>query len=503
MERRKFIYNIGAAAIAGSTKIGSGIDGSYPLYRQDVKFAGHSALKVKPVLIYHLFEKIEAETWREWGGLKTQADVDNETARIEKELKMYVSESDVPVEILPLEKVNTDESAKKAAETPCDVLLIYAAGSAGDRVYKQNRMNMLLNAGKQTVMFLRHKSGPVYLWYEIVHPKILRTGGGDEYNNTNFKIDDIVVDSYDEVLIRLRALYGLKSTAGTKLVAINGMGGWGASKEMIEPVVNNTWKIEVIPVSSDELSRRLKKRKSNTRLIENARSEMEKYLTQSGILAVNTEKNFVLSSFLLRDEFKDLISENNAHGITVRGCMSFGKVAETTPCLPFSLINDEGLMAFCESDFVVIPSGVLMRHISGKPVFLSDPTFPHDGITTCAHCSSPRRMNGKDLEPADILTHCESDYGAAPKVFYRKGQVITNIIPDHRSLKWVGFKGKIIDHPSLDICRSQFDCTIEGNWQKLLEDMRGFHWMTCYGDYLREIQYACSKVNIGFDNISA
>ena len=141
MQRRKFIYNISAAAIAGSAQIGSGINEPFPLYRQETTFLNNLPLKVKPVLIYNLFERIEAETWREWGGLKTQADVDNETARIEKELEMYLSETDVPIEILPLEKVNTDESAQKVAEIPCDVLLIYAAGSAGDRVYKQNRMN--------------------------------------------------------------------------------------------------------------------------------------------------------------------------------------------------------------------------------------------------------------------------------------------------------------------------------------------------------------------------
>jgi hypothetical protein len=502
MERRNFIYNMGAAAIAGSAQIGSGINKPFPLYRQKTTFSGNSPLKVKPVLIYHLHERKEADTWREWGGLKTQDDVDNEIIRIQKELKMYLSETDTPIEMLPLEKVNSDESAQKVAETPCDVILIYAAGSAGDKVYKQNRMDLLLNAGKPVVMFLRHKSGPVYLWYEIVHPKLLRSGGSDKYNNKNLKVEDVVIDSYDEILLRLRALYGLKSTAETRLVAIDGLGSWGVSREIVEPIIKNTWKMEVIPFSSDDLSKRLSRRKNNAKLVEKARIDMEKYLSQSGIVAVHTDKKFILSSFLLRDEFKDLIAENNAHGITVRGCMSFGSVSETTPCLPFSLINDEGLMAFCESDFVVIPSGVLLRHISGRPVFLNDPTFPHDGITTCAHCSSPRRMNGRDLEPADILTHCESDYGAAPKVFYRKDQVITNIVPDFHSLKWVGFKGKIIDHPSYDICRSQFDCTIEGDWKKLLKAMGGFHWMTCYGDYLNEISYALSKVNIEFENIS-
>ena len=63
-------------------------------------------------------------------------------------------------------------------------------------------------------MFLRHKSGPVYLWYEIAHPIFLRKYT-DEYKLPGgIDIWDIVVDDYDEVLWRLRALYGLKNTIG-------------------------------------------------------------------------------------------------------------------------------------------------------------------------------------------------------------------------------------------------------------------------------------------------
>ena len=59
-------------------------------------------------------------------------------------------------------------------------------------------------------------------------------------------------------------------------------------------------------------------------------------------------------------------------------------MSQTTACLPLSLLNDAGYLAFCESDFVVIPSGVLLHYISGLPVFLNDPTYQHDGVVTLA-----------------------------------------------------------------------------------------------------------------------
>ena len=43
---------------------------------------------------------------------------------------------------------------------------------------------------------------------------------------------------------------------------------------------------------------------------------------------------------------------------------------------------------------------------------------------------------------------------------------------------------------------------IDGDCDALLREMRGFHWMTCYGDYLRETGYALGKVGVDYVNLS-
>jgi hypothetical protein len=108
-------------------------------------------------------------------------------------------------------------------------------------------------------------------------------------------------------------------------------------------------------------------------------------------------------------------------------------------------------------------------------------------------------MNGKDLEPVRLLTHFESDYGAAPKVEMRKGQKVTSIIPDFAMQKWVGLGGEIVDVPFLPICRSQIDVGYKVPDEKVAQNMPGFHWDTIYGDYLRECAYALKKTPIGWE----
>ncbi len=227
-----------------------------------------------------------------------------------------------------------------------------------------------------------------------------------------------------------------------------------------------------------------------------------KYLAMPGT-DLKTDRPFVVNAFMLYDIFKDLMEENQAPAFTIKDCMSaIMPMSKTTACLSLGILNDEGLLAFCESDFVIIPAGILMRHITGKPVFLHNSTFPHKGVVTCAHCSAPRRMDAVKYEPTKILTHEESDYGAAPKVEIPVGQEVSFISPEYTRGRWVGMRGNVEDNPFLPICRSQQDVRIQGDWKKLIREARDSHWMMAYGDHLREIGYAARKLGLRWDNVS-
>ena len=228
------------------------------------------------------------------------------------------------------------------------------------------------------------------------------------------------------------------------------------------------------------------------------RQQTEAYLQLPGT-KLETERTYLENSFLLTEVFRRIMHQADCRALTIDACMgTVMPISETTACIPLSLLNDSGYLAFCESDFVVVPAGALLANISGCPSFLNDPTYPHDQVITLAHCTAPRKMDGKTVEPARIMTHFESDYGAAPKVEMRKGQVVTNIIPDFASEKYVGLLAEIIDNPFLPICRSQIDVRYACSDQLLAEVMPGFHWITGYGDYAKEVGYALKKVGIGW-----
>jgi hypothetical protein len=486
LSRRNFLANVGTAAVAlPALRASVAAQAKDPVRQTPIR----TPLKVQPVLLYDIPKRRQATSWRPWGGVQTEQEAAAEKEKIRRELAEMSAPAGFPLEILSVESVQNPDQAAAIAKGVQDVTLVYAA-SGGVKA-----LEVLTPPGKWNLVFVRHRSGPVYLWYEIAHPRFLRKTV-DEYGQPGMGVEDVVVDSHAEVLYRLRGLYGLKNILGKRIVAVGGPGGWGVGGRKAPERAREVWKLDIQTVSYPDLGERIQRARQNDALVKRCHGAAEKYLKQKGV-ALETPKQFVLNSFVLTEVFRDLLDEARTDAITINQCMgTIMPISETSACLPLNLLNDDGYMAFCESDFVVIPSGILLHYISGKPVFLNDPTYPHDGLVTQAHCTAPRRMDGQHLEPVRILTHFESDYGAAPKVEMKKGQRVTNLVPDFAVHKWVGFEGEIVDNPFLAICRSQIDVQIKGDTNKLLEEMKGFHWMTCYGDYLRETGYALKKVGV-------
>ncbi|KPK71737.1 MAG: hypothetical protein AMJ84_05700 [Acidithiobacillales bacterium SM23_46] len=453
-------------------------------------------MRIKPVLTYNIEKRREKTSWRSYGALQDLETVNEEARIIDEELKRLGSQAEFPIEILPVALVDTDQKAEEAASTDCDVLLVYAAG--GWQVYK------LAASKTPNIMFLRHRSGHHYLWYEIAHWRLLRKNG-DTFEEPNMDVGAIVVDDYGEVLWRLRALYGLKNAKGTKLLAIGGLAAYSKPGQELGPAhAKDVWNYQLEIVSEKEFGKRLEKARADQSAVEAVERQTKELLAQPNV-TVMTDRKFVFNSYMALHVVKELMKETGATNFGFANCMGHSVISmlDTPPCLVLSLANDEGYTAYCHTDLTHTLPGVLLRWIAAKPTFVCNSHFPHDGIFTVAHCASPRKMSGKDYEPTKIMTHFESEYGAATKVEYTRGQTVTVIIPNLRCTKWQGFRGKILDAPSHPACRSQMDIEIDGNWRKLLASMEGFHTQVCYGDYLREVGYALKKLKkLEWENFS-
>ena len=462
--------------------------------------AGRVPLIVKPILLHDLPQRRERNSWRAWGGIHTPEAAREEAVKITAELAGIRKSADFPVEFMEVSTVtNMSDMVEHPDVNKADMLIVYGAGWAIDP---------LKNINKDAIIFQRWKSGPVYLQYEIVSPRFLRQHT-DSPKLPHIFPEDVVTDSLEELTWRLRALCGVKNAKNSKIVTIGGAGGWAQPRGVVPKLAEDIWGFKYHDVSYPELAKLLEAAKADAATMKLATDRADAYLKIPGTILEKatpfsqpSNREFIINCFLLDKVFRHILDEAGCRNITINSCMgTVMEVARTAACLTLTTLNDDGYLAFCESDFVVIPSGVLLANITGKPVFLCNPCFPHEQIITFAHCTAPRKMDGKKYEPTRIVTHYESDYGAAPKVDFPNGTFFTAISPDFESKSWFGMTGEVVDAPHRPICTTQIDLKYKCPSELLAERLHGFHWMLGYGDYLKEIGYALRRVGIGWDNL--
>lgn len=486
LSRRRFFQTAGATGVALSGLAASLADrpaaAAMPVPGAP-PFPRGAALRVRPILVFDRPAPKDRQSWRSYGAIHSPEAAAEEARRIEKELRQLKQDAEFPLRFHPVQVLDSQENLKQVPLEDTDLCVVYAAGSV-------TRWPLEL----PMVMFVRHQSGPFYLGFEIAHWRFLRQSG-DGFSLRGFDTDDVVVDRYDELLWRLRALYGLKNAKGTKMLTIGGLCAYSREAQQNGPgVAKERWGYDFVDASDADFLKRLEAARADRKVVEEVEARTAALLTMPNV-KLTTQRKFVFNSHMALHVVRQYLRETGASNFGFSRCMAHGqiKMLDTPPCFVLSLANDEGYTAYCHTDLSHTLPGVLLRWIASRPAFVCNSHVPHDGLFFVAHCQAPRRMNGQDFEPATIMTHYESDYGAACKTHYTLGQVVTAVVPNLACTKWRGFRGKIVGTPSYPACRSQMEIAIDGDWQRLSREMEGFHTQIVYGDYTREVGYALKK----------
>ncbi len=486
ISRRVFLQSMGTASIAltDARSVEPQPPATVPAGDPKQPFPRGAALRVKPILVYDVPTRKDKTSWRNYGGISTVEAAHAESARIEKELGELKNKADFPIELQTTELLDSQSKLSQIVPGDTDLFIVYAAGFCTAWPLK-----------KPMIMFVRHRTAPFYLGYEIAHWRFLRQNG-DLFALKGFDTDDVIVDSYDEMLWRLRALYGLKNARGTKMLTVGGLSAYSDEAQENGPrVAKEFWGFEFVDVTNEEFAKRLATARKDPAVVRQVDAQTAGLLKLPNV-RLETQRKFVFNSYMALHVCRQLLNETGASNFGFSQCMGHEQISmlDTPPCFVLSLANDEGHTAYCHTDLSHTMPGVLLRWTASRPSFVCNSHYPNDGLFLVAHCQAPRRMNGLDYEPATIMTHYESNYGAACKTHYTKGQVVTVIIPNLRCTKWQGFRGTIVDSPSYPACRSQMEISVDGDWRRLLREMEGFHTQIVYGDYTREIGYALKKL---------
>ena len=457
------------------------------------------ALRVQPVLAHGVMAPREKTSWRSWSDIINETSTAEEMQRIARELKDLKAKADFPLEILPLAKVTTAEQAGNLQKGDFDVVLLYAASNAG-----LFRPCCAAAPKRDTIVFVRHKSGPVYYGYEclgtrffqVPSPELWQHNSAD--NHGPVTLDDMVVDDYGEVSWRLRGLYGLKNFIGERMLALGGaLGKWDPSASRggthalqaghrADRLQGPGGPLGTNPIGW-EASRAVRGLDRSLPGHAAYQAGNEEGVRPAGVrhlhgvpAVVSRVQSLRHHGGLLHGDDLWRVEHSRLHA------------AELAERRRLHSLLRVGLRRHAAGDLVAPHCRQAGVHAQFD--------LPAQGDGHLRHCTAPRRMDGKRYEPARIMTHFESDFAAAPKVEMPIGQPVCAISPEYAKPRWVGIKGIVRDNPCYAICRSQQDVEIVGHWKRLIAETRDSHWMMVYGDYLREVGYAVRKIGLRWDN---
>jgi hypothetical protein len=124
-----------------------------------------------------------------------------------------------------------------------------------------------------------------------------------------------------------------------------------------------------------------------------------------------------------------LMEQEKANALTI-DCLGGFRRGELPayPCVAWSRLNDQGYYGVCEADLPSTMTQMLITSFSGRPGFVSDPTFDTSRNEVIhAHCVAATRMMGLGgkASPYILRTHMEDEKGVSVQVRMPEREPVT------------------------------------------------------------------------------
>jgi len=293
--------------------------------------------------------------------------------------------------------------------------------------------------------------------------------------------------NFQDIIAAVKLFSVMKKMKESKILVVADGEGWGSNNEKIKEI-KKIFGTEVIRITSEELNSYYKKVN-----IKEAGKYKNKWIKEALKVAEPEEKE-ILKSAKMYLALKKAMEEENADAVTVDclGLYYSGKLF-AYPCLAFFQLNNEGLTGVCEADLDSTVTQLLIRYLTGRPGYVSDPVI--DTATNqiiYAHCVATNEVYGPDgLSNLYIIrSHAEDQKGASVQSIMPLGEKVTTIKVSSINKAFSIHTGKTVANVNEDKgCRTKL--AVEVDAEKILNNYHseifGWHRVTFYGDYRKEM----------------
>lgn len=423
----------------------------------------------------------------QWGLMAEHSDVDEEENRIKngdikklEELGYELFGGDV---IKSVDDV-LDYSTKYS---DVDLLLVYGVSGTG-----RNARTALMSYGVPTVWVTKIREDEDELYGHVLYQQWYDQDALKDFPNVHHVLND-----FDRIVDIIEAYRARKKLVNSRVLCVGTPNDYFGGERVARRWASR-FGTTIDFMSFDKFEDELNQMSLEDDRVEEVRRDFLDRAASIDESAENKEKGQMSARLYLT--LKRLIAERDYNAVTIN-CLSENLMqVQTTPCLAFMRLRDEGIPAVCEADIPQTFTSIIMQSLANRATFLNDPVIkPDEDKLLMAHCTSPTQMEGYEGEGEEYRAsvHHETRLGLAPSVSMEPGREITVAGFSHDLKHIIATPATITHNTDYHVCITQMEADVpDGKF--LYDNFQGFHWITVYGDWMSRLEETAKLLDVNF-----
>ncbi|MBR2829142.1 MAG: hypothetical protein IKE68_01185 [Solobacterium sp.] len=284
---------------------------------------------------------------------------------------------------------------------------------------------------------------------------------------------EIIHGSEEKMAARISTLATVfaarKKIHGMRLGAVGKPSDWLISSDVDAALSKERNGIEIVDISMEEF------------FAEIAKKEYEDNVWTKMVKEKNWHPQDTELCCEIYGALRRLVDKYQLDGVTVR-CFDLLGPIKGTGCLALAVLNAQGIYAGCEGDMPSLISMAVLGELTGKPVFMANPSriLSDSNEIIFAHCTLPLNMPTE----IELMTHFESGLGVAFRGRIPEGPCTifkTSGLLDRYFVKAGTLSENLCE---TNLCRTQIRIGLaEEDLNYFLTKSIGNHHMIVTGDY--------------------
>jgi L-fucose isomerase-like protein len=217
--------------------------------------------------------------------------------------------------------------------------------------------------------------------------------------------------------------------------------------------------------------------------------ESSKKISSAGFIVDPVKPELLRKTASIYAALKQIASEKHWKAFNVKCQYEFSKEFGAVPCVPLSILADEGFVTSCEGDIPCTVTMLLLHFLSGKTVTYAD-TISHTGnIVKFSACGFLPFSMGHDKREMECFSHPGFSGIHTKFVMASKPITFARIVEDIGTYHLLYGTGQGKETVLRDGCMPALDVELDGSIADFTREYAGQHYALCFGDKSGELEH--------------